>query len=114
PGEGGGWGREKRVGVMRAYAAFTSTAFASRSPTCEVVSEPPRSGVVRPSRSERATAASTAWAADLWPRESSIIAAERTAPPGVARARAASAGAEPWTGSNIEVWPGLRLAEAAT
>src|ERR1700710_1565301 len=55
PGRVGGGLGERGWGV-RAYATFASTARASKSPTCEVVIEPPRSGVVRPSRIERATA----------------------------------------------------------
>ncbi len=66
----GGRGREKRAGVMRAYRAATAlpTARAITSPTCDVVSDPPRSGVVCPSRKERATASSITLAASAWPR----------------------------------------------
>ena len=47
----------RKLSCYQRYRIATSrlTARATRSPTCEVVSEPPRSGVVCPSRKARAT-----------------------------------------------------------
>src|SRR5206468_2835920 len=79
-----------------------------------VPSRPPMSAVALPLLTASATARSIAAASAWRPRCSSIIADDRIAPTGLATFRPASGGAEPCTGSNIEVRPGCRLPDAAT
>src|SRR4029453_4576409 len=85
------------------------TLLAIQSPTSRVPREPPISAVVCPS----ATAAATAFSMDLdsWvaPLVSRRSAMDRQAPIGLATFFPASGGADPWTGSHIEVPPGWML-----
>src|ERR1700730_17363963 len=73
------------------------------APRSLVPALPPRSGVrVPPSASTSAIAGSTAAAAALSPKCSSIIAPDQIWPIGLAMPRPAMSGAEPCTGSEIE------------
>jgi hypothetical protein len=69
--------------------------------------------VTSPAWTALSTARSIAAASSGRPSVSSIRAAERIAPIGFATFLPASGGAEPCTGSNIDVRPGWRLPEAA-
>src|ERR1700737_29190 len=86
------------------------------APRSLVPALPPRSGVrVPPSASTSAIARSTAAAAALSPKCSSIIAPDQIWPIGLAMPRPAMSGAEPCTGSTIEGYSrsGLMLPEGA-
>ena len=52
-------------------------------------------------------------ASSCQPRKSSIMPEARTEPKGLAMPFPAMLGAEPWTGSKSEVWPGWMLPEGA-
>ena len=71
------------------------------SPTCALVALPPTSGVQMPPAQVSATASRTG-AGGCRRSSSSIIAAERIAPIGLAMPRPTRSSADPWTGSNIE------------
>src|SRR5215467_8663946 len=82
------------------------TRSATHFPASIVPSVPPRSGVVLFSRTAASTADSILSAASLNPRWFSIMAAVRIAPKGLAMFFPAMGGAEPCTGSNMDVFPG--------
>ena len=99
------------VSVPRAHACAVTIALAMQSPVSRVPSEPPISVVhlsarrppsAPPLRSPRPRRSS--------PSVSSISAADRIAPIGFATFLPASGGAEPCTGSNIDVLPGMEVA----
>ena len=69
--------------------------------------------VVWPACTAASTARSIAAASCVQPTVSSISAADRMAPIGLATFFPASGGADPWTGSKSEVRPGWMLPDAA-
>src|SRR5580693_10156870 len=86
---------------------------ATHSPASLVPNAPPTSCVVRFCWTAASTAASILLASWLRPKWPSIMAAVRIAPKGLATFFPAIGGAEPCTGSNIDVFPGLILPLAA-
>ena len=88
------------------FAFCSATLSATHSPASLVPSDPPISCVVFFCRTASSTAASIFSASRVIPRCASIIAAVRIAPNGFAMFLPAIGGAEPCTGSNIEVFPG--------
>src|SRR4051794_25966247 len=99
--------------VDQAHPGDNSRRCKTASPAARVPSVPPRSWVVSFASMAAMTAFSMIDDSAAWPRYSSIIAAVRIAPIGLATSFPAYFGAEPWIGSNRETRPGWMLPDAA-